>query len=390
MERPKKPSKTDINVLPCRLAKKPNYRFVVTGAQTGGRRWRKYFGSKATADAYAHLRRVELSNVGTQGAALSQAQRVEYLDCVKELEPFGISLREAIRIVLPTLAARRRTVVLETAVATMIEMQTADKASTRHLEDLRSRLGQFARAFSGRMLATITTEEIDAWLRALPVASITRNNFRRVVGSLFAFGCTRKWCSENPVASVSKAKVKPGKVGILTPKQIANLLAGAPADAVPALAIGAFAGLRRAELERLDWSKVRLRKKLIEVTATTSKTAARRFVPIRPNLKSLLAPYARAEGPVCQSNFRKQFNTAREASGLSGTKWPKNGLRHSFASYHAEHFKDAGKLAAEMGHTTPAVVFQHYRELVEPEDAARYWNVRLKGAKKRETECRSR
>ena len=141
MERPKKPSKTDINVLPCRLAKKPNYKFVVTGAQTGGRRWRKYFGSKATADAYAHLRRVELSNVGTQGAALSQAQRVEYLDCIKELEPFGISLREAVRIVLPTLAARRHTVVVEKAVATMIERQTADKASKRHLEDLRSRLG---------------------------------------------------------------------------------------------------------------------------------------------------------------------------------------------------------------------------------------------------------
>ena len=42
----------------------------------------------------------------------------------------------------------------------------------------------------------------------------------------------------------------------------------------------------------------------------------------------------------------------------------------------AAHFQDAGKLAAEMGHTSPAVVFQHYRELAEPEEAARYWNIR--------------
>ena len=324
---------------------------------------------------------MELSNVGTQGAALSQAQRVEYLDCVKELDPFGISLREAVRIVLPTLAARRQTVVVEKAVTTMIEMQTADKASKRHLEDLRSRLGQFMGAFAGRLLATISSEEIDDWLRSLPVAGLTWNNFRRVVGSLFAFGCTRKWCVENPVASVGKAKVKPGDVGVLTPQQIATLLAGAPADTIPALAIGAFAGLRRAELERLDWSKVRLRKKLIEVTAATSKTAARRFIPIRPNLRSLLAPYTRAEGLVCPPNFRKQFDMARQASGLSGAKWPKNGLRNSFASYHAEQFQDAGKLAAEMGHTTPAIVYQHYRELVEPEDAARYWKVRLGSSK---------
>ena len=33
------------------------------------------------------------------------------------------------------------------------------------------------------------------------------------------------------------------------------------------------------------------------------------------------------------------------------------------------------ELAAEMGHTTPSIVFQHYRELVEPEEASRYWNI---------------
>ncbi len=33
-----------------------------------------------------------------------------------------------------------------------------------------------------------------------------------------------------------------------------------------------------------------------------------------------------------------------------------------------------------MGHTTPGIVFQHYRELVEPEDAARYWNIRIAAA----------
>lgn len=370
------PSRSDINVNSCRFAGKPEYKFVVTGPQPGGRRWRKFFEARPKAEAYAHLRRVELSNVGTQGAALSASQRSEYLDCIRDLEPFGVGLREAVQMLLPTLAALRATVPVDKAVAEMLKAQRGDGASRRHVSDLSSRLGQLERAFPGRGLATFTPLELDTWLRELPVANLTRNNFRRVVGSLFAFGMARGWCLENPVVKVGKAKVPASKIGILTPEQAETLLSHAPVDCVAALAIGAFAGLRRAELERLDWREVRLGKGLVEVTADKAKTARRRFVPIRENLAAWLAPFVCGEGPVCPVNWRKRFDAAREAAGLAGNKWPDNGLRHSFASYHAGHFQDAGKLAAEMGHTSPAIVFQHYRELVEPDAAARYWNIR--------------
>ena len=49
--------------------------------------------------------------------------------------------------------------------------------------------------------------EVNGWLRGLSVANLTRNNFRRVVGSLFAFGKARGWCVENPVTALGKAKV---------------------------------------------------------------------------------------------------------------------------------------------------------------------------------------
>jgi hypothetical protein len=34
--------------------------------------------------------------------------------------------------------------------------------------------------------------------------------------------------------------------------------------------------------------------------------------------------------------------------------WPRNALRHSFASYHIAHFRDAAALALKMGHATIA------------------------------------
>ena len=68
--------------------------------------------------------------------------------------------------------------------------------------------------------------------------------------------------------------------------------------ATPFLAIGAFAGLRSAEIERLDWKNVNLKRGFIEVRAETCKTRARRLVPISDNLRAWLKPFAVPAGPV--------------------------------------------------------------------------------------------
>ena len=67
------------------------------------------------------------------------------------------------------------------------------------------------------------------------------------------------------------------------------------------------------------------------------------------------------------------LGNAREAAGIR--EWPQNALRHSFASYHLAHFNDAALLALELGHTNSNLVFQHYRQLVKPKQAERYWKI---------------
>ena len=66
----------------------------------------------------------------------------------------------------------------------------------------------------------------------------------------------------------------------------------------PFLAIGGFAGLRSAEIERLDWKNVNFERGFIEVRADTCKTRARRLVPISENLRAWLKPFAMPSGPV--------------------------------------------------------------------------------------------
>ena len=94
---------------------------------------------------------------------------------------------------------------------------------------------------------------------------------------------------------------------------------------------------------------------------------------IQDNLAAWLEPYIGRTGNVCPPNLRKLLEADRTNAGLK--KWPSNGLRHSFASYHLAHFQDAAKLALELGHTSQSLIFRHYRELVKPVQAAKYWTI---------------
>ena len=49
----------------------------------------------------------------------------------------------------------------------------------------------------------------------------------------------------------------------------------------------------------------------------------------------------------------------RKLAGI--TKWPDNGLRHSFGSYHLAHFQNPNMTALQIGHSTTDMLFKRYR-----------------------------
>jgi hypothetical protein len=72
----------------------------------------------------------------------------------------------------------------------------------------------------------------------------------------FNFARDRGYCVGNAAEKTARAKVIETAVGILTVDETAQLLENAQGELVPYVAIVAFAGPRRAELERLDWQEV--------------------------------------------------------------------------------------------------------------------------------------
>jgi integrase len=347
--------------------------WCVTYPKPGTGRNRRFFKDRAEAQTFFELKKIEKDNHGTAAMSLSEKARAEYLECQEALRPYGSSIREAVAHFLPHLKARSQSCKIPQLVERLLATKASEGKSPRYLKDLRLRLGAFAGGFSDRLAADVTHAEVERWLLDLQLSANSRNNYRRVIVVLFNFAMAHHFCAENPAETVGLVKVVDRPPGILTPDEASALLTVAPPALLPYLTIGLFAGLRRAELERLDWREVKLDQGFVEVTAKNAKTARRRLVRIEPNLLEWLRPIACKKGPIWPVNFENLFDQAREAAGLSD--WPDNALRHSFASYHLAHYSDAARTALELGHTSTRLLFSAYRELVTKQEALRFWNI---------------
>jgi integrase len=354
--------------------------FCVTWPKIGNGRNRRFFKDRREAETFLQSKRIEQENYGTAGTSFNERQRAEYLECAELLKPFNATIRDAVNFYVPHLHATKRTCTAAELVDELLQVKEADGASERYLSDLRSRLTQFSESFDSKRVAEITSPQVDEWLRSLSdkesgkrLSPVTRNNFRRVLIVAFNFARERGYSAGNPAEKTARAKIIENAIGILAVEETVRLLESAAPELVPYVAIGAFAGLRRAELERLDWKEIDLQSSLIEVTAKKAKSARRRFVRIQPNLAKWLQSYAQLSGNVTPLDYRELLDAARDAAGID--EWPHNALRHSFTSYHLAKFNDAAALALELGHTNSNLVFQHYRQLVKPKQAERYWKI---------------
>lgn len=346
-------------------------KFVVEGLRVNGKRTRKFFPTRRAAATWLRKTSARMLKEGEGSIHMPEQLRVEAVSCAERLKPYGQSLTAATEHFLAHLAAVQRSCTVSVLVAEFLVSKRQDGASPRYLKDLTDRLRRFADDCGTRLAAEVMPSEIDDWLRSLEVAAQTRNNFRTVLRTIFEYAVLRGYARENPTTKTAKAKVVRGAPAIFTPEQMRTVLENTPREYIPYVAIGAFAGLRTAEIERLDWSEIDLVQKLVHVKAEKAKSAQRRLVSISDHLAAWLAPHAKKSGQVAIL-VRTQRKKICKAVKM---QWPANGLRHSFASYHLAQHKNAAATAAELGHTSPVMLYKHYRELVKPEAAARWWQI---------------
>jgi integrase len=359
---------------------------------TAGARRLRGFGDLGKARKEANRIAAQLSSGSAAAAAMTNPQAASYGRGVQLLQGTGISLELACSIVAQSIEILGSNRVIEACnyfkehgadqiipkpvadvVSDLIANRRTAKKSDRYVDDLRARLNRFAEKFCVD-ISSLTTADVQNWLDGLSLSPRSTKNFRGALSTLFKFAEARHYIGKgaNPVSGTEKVSTNGGgKIEIYTPGEILDLLKNAPKKFVPFLAIGAFAGLRSAEIERIQFKDIDLAGGFIHVAADKAKTRSRRLVPILPNLAQWLAPYARRKGKVWTGSERDLLDDRAATVKASGVEWKDNALRHSFISYRLADIQDAAKVALEAGNS-PAMIFRHYRELVRPE-AAKTW-----------------
>ncbi|RYD71312.1 MAG: hypothetical protein EOP84_25100, partial [Verrucomicrobiaceae bacterium] len=153
-----------------------------------------------------------------------------------------------------------RRVTVPELVAELIIAREQDGASKTYVAQLKTILKRFAEAFPGEILG-VSSSDIDAWLRGINVSASSRNSMLVCVKVLFSYARSQNCLPAEQMTApeqLKKVRVTQDDVSVFTPEQMEKILHAAPAHLIPILAIGAFAGIRMAELNRLDWSAVDL------------------------------------------------------------------------------------------------------------------------------------
>jgi integrase len=252
------------------------------------------------------------------------------------------------------------------------------KRSARYIEDCTSRLSRAAKAFRG-YIQRVTTSDIESWLDSIKAAGRTRNNYRATLCTLFSFARSRGYLPRNERTDAElcmKASDRGGEIGIYTPAELSVMLTEVGSKFLPLVALGAFAGLRTAEIHRLDWQDIDLHGGHIIVGKQKAKTGQRRIVPILPALKAWLNTIVSRTGPVIPrySGDAPLLRAFRQALKPLGVQMVHNGLRHSYATYRLAEVQSADQVALEMGNS-PRKLFQNYRELATKAQAERWFAV---------------
>ena len=386
-----------------------NYSYMVANyADSNQRRLDSYpTPDEAIEVAETLAKRIDSRNY--VAASMTKAEAIEFANAKNRLSPYSVSVDAATAAVaewlkeLGTLANVHAAVnsfkqnhkkVEKISVGELLKKFLTSKktleASERYLEDLTGRLNRFAKDFK-RDVCDITSTDLQSWMDGKKFKPQNQKNFRTVLQTFFSFAVARGYAAENPAKSVQKVVVRHGDIVIFTTEEMSRLLEAARIhypEFLPCLAIGAFAGVRSSEIQRLHWNDIHFADKKIIVKTTSAKTASRRIIPMKENLLAWLSPYQNKHGIIWQFDddaFTKAeynvsaatdipANTENGTPARRAVEWKKNAMRHSYGTYRYAEIQDAGRVTAELGNSDK-LAFKHYLELATPAEAEKWFSI---------------
>lgn len=325
--------------------------------------------------------------------------------------------RRAIRLASDVLKESEKTVSFAEAVK--VCMSSKGHLRPRSIADIRQFLNRMMKAvpsLAARPVRDIKTDECRVLVEQVFTSKRQQFKARVILSGLFSVAYRRGWCSDNPVRRLSPASLIESEIRALNLEEVRSLLTATndmfKRECRAAVGLMLYAGIRPNEVERLTWDDIDWEENVISIRPSHSKTGGMRHVTIYPVLRKWLedSPHSK-KNRICPPNWRFKWKAVRSGAGWDTSRkrrkpgpmrirlkkhyspvdipeepkdeedgiihWQQDTLRHTFASYHAKHFRDYSALQMEMGHRTPDLLRTRYLNMrgVTAEQARYFWEV---------------
>jgi integrase len=173
---------------------------------------------------------------------------------------------------------------------------------------------------------------------------------------------------------VKPAKIEVEEVSVMSVADAVRLFEsnrGRPV--VTRLALEAFGGLRHSSASRLEKHEIDWEGKALIFPAKKHKSKRTQYVEGYPEI---LWEWLRCAMPeVWEMNENICMKEKSAAFKRAGIVNPGNVLRHSFCSYHVALNRDAARTAVLLTHTSPSMLYRHYKGKATSADAARWFSI---------------
>ena len=331
------------------------------------------------SDRHAYLRAVEI--LAPLNITLDHAAR-DYADA-RIMLAGKATLAEVCRDWLKRNAVELPKITVADAVEQLKTQAETDGKSADRKKQLAAALDALVEKFALVKVDEILGKMVADYLTALPFKERTKANHRDTVGYFNRWLVLRGYLTKGTdwLEGVQKyTKRKQGEISTYTADEMRRLIAAADERILPMIVIGGFAGLRHAEIARLDWSDIDLEEGFIEVKAENAKTDTRRIVPLKPNLKAFLEKVENKKGKVVPLvNTTKQLlktatDTADLENEVEALEWKHNALRHTYISARVAECGDVPRVADEAGNS-PQVIRTNYLKRMRPTAAAEWFGI---------------
>ena len=308
--------------------------------------------------------RIALEITEGLGASAAGLTRSEMMGMMRRVATEGVrAVKEA-----------GKTVCFAEAARASLEARRDRRPTTQR--DLRHFIGRLLRVEGAgeRPLRAMGVAECKKLLeKAFPNSPSSYKKGRAILSSIFSYGIRQEWCDRNPVQAIETPRIKEKTITPLTMEEIERLERTAEhpehREMQLSLKLMLYCGIRPAEVTRINPQRDIVGDELI-IRPQTSKTGGGRIVPLRK-----VAPYIRRhrENLIIPDRWEQRWRALRRAARFR--TWQADACRHTFATYHARHFRNIPALQLEMGHSSPRLLHSRYISPIPQGAARRFWQV---------------